>query len=111
LNKLPVSREPRRSPLVELVFNYSSYFDELEYAGLEASVYENPRRAVVFDMFLNIVEMDGSLHLDWDFSSELFSLDTMELWAEELGSVYQKMVQEPQANVQQLIEVPSGSSE
>jgi glutamate-1-semialdehyde aminotransferase/acyl carrier protein len=111
LNKLPVSREPGRSPLVELVFNYSSYFDELEYAGLEASVYENPRRAVVFDMFLNIVEMDGSLHLDWDFSSELFSLDTMELWAEELGSVYQKMVQEPQANVQQLIEVPSGSSE
>lgn len=104
LTKLPVSRKSGYSPLIELVFNYSSYFSELEYAGLETSVYENQRRAVVFDMFLNIVEMEDSLHVDWDFSTELFSLDTMESWVEELGLIYKGIAENPELNVQQLIE-------
>jgi len=104
LRNLPVSREPGRSPLVELVFNYSSYFEELEFGGLDATVYENPRRAVVFDMFLNIVEMEDSLHVDWDFSTELFSHDTMDIWVKELGKVYQQITEQPDSTLQQLIE-------
>ncbi|MCG8313220.1 MAG: aminotransferase class III-fold pyridoxal phosphate-dependent enzyme [Pseudomonadales bacterium] len=91
LKELPIQREPGRCPLIELVFNYSSFFESLEFGDLKTSVYENPRSAVVFDMFFNIVEMENTLHVDWDFSSELYSFDTIYDWVEELGIIYQTM--------------------
>ena len=109
LNSLPVNREAARSPLVELVFNYSSYFNELEFSGLQASVYENARRAVIFDMFLNIVEMEDSLHVDWDFNSSLFSFDTLEQWVIELGDVYSWMVKNPEKLIGQYEDKPAGN--
>jgi len=103
LKMLPVCRDAGRLPLVEIVFNYSSYFDELGYEGLQTAVYENPRKAVVFDMFLNIVEMEGKLQVDWDYSSELFAINTIEHWVEELGSIYKLMAEGDDLFVHQLV--------
>lgn len=103
IKMLPVCRDAGRLPLIEIVFNYSSYFDELNYDGLQTAVFENPRKAVVFDMFLNIVEMDGKLQVDWDYSSELFAINTIESWAEELGSLYKLMAEGDDLVVHQLV--------
>lgn len=93
LESLPVTRAPGRAPLVEIVFNYSSYFKVLEFSGLTTGVYENRRRAVIFDLFLNIVEMGDSLHVDWDYNSNLFSEEMITQWVEELGKIYQVLSQ------------------
>jgi glutamate-1-semialdehyde aminotransferase/acyl carrier protein len=79
---LGVPREAGRLPLVEVIFNYSSYFSRLDLPGCTVATHENPRRAIFFDMFFNIIESGGRLVIDWDYASDLFDAETMERWAD-----------------------------
>jgi non-ribosomal peptide synthetase component F len=74
-------------PALELVFNYSTYFDSLDFGALDAAVFENTRSAVLFDLFLNVVEMNERLYVDLDYSSELFSENTMKSWIVGIGNI------------------------
>src|SRR3546814_13872718 len=53
---LDITRDASRLPLIEVIFNYSSYFSDLRLPGCEVSTRENPRSAIYFDMFFNIIE-------------------------------------------------------
>ncbi|TDK28520.1 aminotransferase class III-fold pyridoxal phosphate-dependent enzyme [Luteimonas aestuarii] len=81
VNALSVPREPGRLPLVEAIFNYSGYFAKLDLGGCQVETHENPRRAIYFDMFFNIIESrGGSLVIDWDYASDLFDAETISRW-------------------------------
>src|SRR3546814_5456442 len=62
-----------------LPINYSSYFSDLRLPGCEVSTRENPRSAIYFDMFFNIIESDGRLVIDWDYNRDLFDPETIEI--------------------------------
>ena len=79
---LRVPRDPSRLPLVETIFNYSSYFSDLELESCTVTTHENRRRAIYHDMFFNIVASDGQLVIDWDYCSDLFLESTMARWAD-----------------------------
>jgi glutamate-1-semialdehyde aminotransferase/aryl carrier-like protein len=79
---LDLPRDPSRLPLVEVIFNYSSYFSDITIEGCTVSAHENRRRAIFFDMFFNIIESDGHLVIDWDYCSDLFDDTTIERWVD-----------------------------
>ena len=57
------------------------------------ATHENPRHAVYFDMFFNIIESDGRLVIDWDYRSDLFDSLTMERWTDHFCELLKGVVQ------------------
>ena len=63
-----------------MVFNYSKFFSRLDLQGCTVSTHENPRQAFYYDTLFNIIEHDGRLAIDWDYSADLFDEQTVALW-------------------------------
>lgn len=82
VNALGAPRQAGRLPLVEVIFNYSGYFSRLDLPGCSVATHENPRRAIYFDMFFNIIDSGGRLVIDWDYAADLFDAETMQRWAD-----------------------------
>ena len=71
---------PGRLPLVEVMFNFSAYQADVDFALCRTIASENRRSAVVYDLFLHVVESADRLILDWDFRTSLFDEATVEGW-------------------------------
>ena len=84
VRKLAIPRDPSRLPLMEVQFNLERLDAGTTFAGLEAEVDPNPKGAVNFDIFLNVVESDRGLKLDCDYNTDLFDEATIAGW---LGSL------------------------
>ena len=104
LKAVGAPRAENRSPLIDAVFNYSTYFDAIELEGLKVSAFENARKAINFDMFFNIVEMDEQLHVDWDYSTELFSEETIARWAASYEAIVAALAKASEQKVGELAE-------
>jgi len=91
---LRMPRDPSRLPLVEVIFNYSSYFSGLELEGCTVTTHENRRRAIYYDMFFNIIESGGRLVIDWDYCSDLFDESTVARWADHYSELLKGVVGE-----------------
>jgi hypothetical protein len=102
LRALHVPRDPSRLPLIEVVFNYSRYFANLELDGCTVATHENPRRAIHFDLFFNIVESGGRLVVDWDYCSDLFDATTIERWVDHYGELLQGVVDDSRRSIGEL---------
>lgn len=89
---LRMPRDPSRLPLVEVIFNYSSYFSDLELEGCTVTTHENRRRAIYYDMFFNIIESDGHFTIDWDYCSDLFDESTIERWVGHYSELLKAVV-------------------
>ena len=105
---LQLPRDPSRLPLAELLFNYSNSLSAMKLEGCTVSTYENPRRAIYFDMFMHIHGTEGYLVIDWDYCSDLFDASTMERWADHYIELLKGVVQDSQ---QTIGELPLMSSE
>jgi len=80
VRKLGVPRDPSRLPLMEVQFNLERIGGSSEFAGLNAEVDPNPKSAVNFDLFFNIVESDQGLKIDCDYNTDLFDESTIARW-------------------------------
>ena len=95
-------RDPSRLPLVEVIFNYSRYFAGIDLEGCTVATHENPRRAIYFDMFFNIIETEGRLMIDWDYCSDLFDAATIERWTDHYIQLLQEVVDDSQRPIGEL---------
>ena len=102
LGNLRFKRDTSRSPLVEVVFNFSSYFSGLNFYQLRVTTEENPRRAVNFDLFLNIVEDGSSLVIDWDYNTDLFDSETIRRWIGHLEVLLEAIAKDSNQSLDQL---------
>lgn len=82
LKGLAIVRDPSRLPLVSVLFNLDRGLgaDALGFAGIKARVETNPRQYENFDLFLNCTELDGELHLECQYNSDLFLTSTVQRW-------------------------------
>jgi amino acid adenylation domain-containing protein len=80
VRKLKMRRDPSRLPLVEVQFNLEKVGSGLAFPGLKVEVEPNPKAAVNFDLFLNIVESEQGLSIDCDYNTELFDRETIGRW-------------------------------
>jgi len=57
VHNLKLRRDPSRLPLVEVQFNLEKVGANLNFPGLQVEVDPNPKAAVNFDLFVNVVEI------------------------------------------------------
>ena len=84
VRKLAIPRDPSRLPLMEVQFNLERLGAGGAFAGVETEVDPNPKSAVNFDIFLNVVESDRGLKLDCDYNTDLFDEVTIASWLHSL---------------------------
>ncbi|MBV8572658.1 MAG: amino acid adenylation domain-containing protein, partial [Acidobacteriaceae bacterium] len=80
VRKLGLKRDPSRLPLIEIQFNLERVASGAVFDGLAVEVDPNPKRAVNFDLFFNVVESAEGLTIDCDYNAVLFEPETIERW-------------------------------
>jgi amino acid adenylation domain-containing protein len=80
VRNLKLRRDPSRLPLVEVQFNLEKVATDLTCPDLQVEVDPNPKTAVNFDLFVNIVESEKGLLIDCDYNSDLFERETIARW-------------------------------
>jgi amino acid adenylation domain-containing protein len=80
VRKLAIPLDPGRLPLMEVQFNLERIGAGAEFEGLKADVDPNPKSAVNFDIFFNVVESAQGLMIDCDYNTDLFDRTTIERW-------------------------------
>jgi non-ribosomal peptide synthetase component F len=80
VKKLNIPRDPSRSPLVSVCFNLDRGSRKLKFHDLEDDVVVNSTGTAQFDIDLNVTELDGQLHFETDYSTDLFDESTIDRW-------------------------------
>ena len=80
IRKLGLRRDPSRLPLMEVQFNVERVGTGLTFEGLQAQVDPNPKSAVNFDLFFNVIESSTGLTIDCDYNTTLFDGATIARW-------------------------------
>ncbi|MDR7098650.1 amino acid adenylation domain-containing protein [Lysobacter niabensis] len=82
LKKLRVPRDPARMPLVSVMFNVDTGFDQEStgYPGLKMDYESNPRTCEAFELFINAVHTQGKLVLECQYNTDLFDAATVRRW-------------------------------
>ncbi|MEQ1931919.1 MAG: condensation domain-containing protein, partial [Parvularculaceae bacterium] len=95
-------RDLSRPALIQNVFNYSAYFDDIKFGACTARASENRRAAVHHELFANLTESEAGLAADWDFSTAIFDEATIESWIVHLSALLADIALRPTAPIGQL---------
>ena len=95
-------REPGRLPLSEIQFNLEQVGRRAAFAGLKTNVQANGKRAVNFDLFLNIVDTGNGLRLECDYSTGLYDESTIARWMRCYRTLLEAIVANPAQSVARL---------
>jgi amino acid adenylation domain-containing protein len=78
LQKLPISRDPARIPLVPVVINFETNPEEgISFEGLSTALRNNAKLCETFEIFLNTVISKDNVRLEWSYNTNLFSASTI----------------------------------
>ncbi|WP_306252748.1 non-ribosomal peptide synthetase [Parvularcula sp. IMCC14364] len=102
LQDINAPRHTGRLSLTETVFNYSRYFSDIDMTGCEVSARENRRQSVYYDLFFNIVEADGRLHVDFDFATSLYREETIARWVTHFETLLEDALVYPERAIGEL---------
>lgn len=102
VRELAVPREPGRLPLSEIQFNLEQMGCAAAFDGLETEVRANGKRAVNFDLFLNIVDTGNGLRLECDYNTSLYDESTIAGWLDCYRTLLAGMVANPKESVASL---------
>ena len=82
LKNLSLERDPSRLPLVSVMFNIDQVLDAntLGFPGVSVDFASNPRSFENFELFVNAVQVNGSLRLECQYNSDLFDSATVRRW-------------------------------
>lgn len=92
-------REPGRLPLSEVQFNLEQVGRGAAFDGLKTDVRANGKRAVNFDLFLNIVDTGNGLRLECDYNTALYDESTIARWLECYQALLASMIADPTQKV------------
>ncbi|WP_296676786.1 non-ribosomal peptide synthetase/type I polyketide synthase [Novosphingobium sp.] len=92
---LKIPRNPNRTPLTDVQFNLERLGEGIDFGSTAATLVANPKAAVNFDLFFNMVESSDGLRLEVDYSTDLFDAETIARWTENLRQVLRALVADP----------------
>lgn len=92
VHALAPRREQGRLPLSEVQFNLERLGRGVEFHGLQAEARANGKRAVNFDLFLNIVDTGNGLRLECDYSTTLYDESTVARWLAGYRTLLESMI-------------------
>ena len=102
LKHLKVPRDPSRLPLVEVNFNLDRDGTGLDFHDLSYTVAQSPKKAVNFDLFFNINEMDNGFFIDLDYNAYLFDEETIVRWVEYYQALLLNIAENPESPIAEL---------
>ncbi|MCB0167234.1 MAG: amino acid adenylation domain-containing protein, partial [Anaerolineae bacterium] len=103
LNKLNITREASRSPLISTTFNLDKPGPIPAMADLELEFVSSPLNFTHFDLSLNLLDLTGELALDWQYNTDLFEPATIERISIYFETLLAGIVANP---TQSLLELP-----
>ena len=82
LQLLPIPRDPSRSPLVSVIFNFDKGVTPamMPFEGITADMQSTPRTFENFELFVNAVDLDGEVTLEVQYNTGLFDRATIQRW-------------------------------
>ncbi|MEO6830399.1 MAG: amino acid adenylation domain-containing protein, partial [Acidobacteriaceae bacterium] len=102
VRELAMAREPGRLPLSEVQFNLEQVGRGAAFDGLATEVHANGKRAVNFDLFLNIVDTGRGLRLECDYNTGLYDETTIDGWLGCYRTLLEGMIANPVQSIAKL---------
>jgi amino acid adenylation domain-containing protein len=104
VHELGLKRGAEWLPLTTVQFNLEKVGAGVQFHGLQSLVASNPKRAVNFDLFLNIAEGADGLTLSLDYNRLLFRRETVARWMEQYRTLLESCMANPQQTLGPLLE-------
>jgi amino acid adenylation domain-containing protein/non-ribosomal peptide synthase protein (TIGR01720 family) len=95
IQKLEMPRDPSRSPLVSVLFNVDQPSSPVSYHGLECALLTNPTETAQFDLDVNVTEQGGGLHLECQYSTDIFDAETIRRWMGHFRRLLESIADDP----------------
>ena len=97
-------RDPARPPIFSVVFNMDrpATHELKQFSDLQIDFKPNYTTSAKFDIFLNVVEENGALILEFEHNVDLFNDTTIDLWGGYLKTLLEQLMQDPSQSVKQV---------
>ena len=106
LQKLAISRDPSRVPLVPVLFNIDyGMGSEVSFDGLEFVLKSNPRAFEAFELFLNATESENNFILEWSYNTSLFKSERIKQMMVVLEGIIKRVVENPEIKIADLVKI------
>jgi glutamate-1-semialdehyde aminotransferase len=117
LKKLNPPRDPSRMPMISVTFN----LDKPRLAAsaksavpvttdLQVELLPNSRGFLQWELFYNMVESDGHLHLECDYNTDLFNVHTVRRWMQDYLQLLEAAVDRPLSSISSLARILTESN-
>lgn len=103
---LNMPRTLSRLPVTEVQFNLERLPEDLRLGPARATVSANPKAAVNFDLFFNMVDGRDGLRVDVDYNTDLFDAATIDRWVGHLTCVLDALTADTETPVTALPLMP-----
>ena len=91
-----------RLPLTEMQYNLERLPEDLEFGDLTATIAPNPKAAVNYDLFFNMIESKKGLRIDVDYNTSLFDRATIIRWLGHFEMVLKGMAADADQQIEAL---------
>jgi amino acid adenylation domain-containing protein len=110
LEELQPARDLSRTPLFQVFFNMLNFpVPELSVAGLEIEPLALPGLAAKFDLTAYVTEDDAGIRLNLVYNADLFASSRMEDFAAQLGLLFARFAETPDARIDEVPLVTPGA--
>jgi amino acid adenylation domain-containing protein len=106
LDKLPITRDASRIPLIPVTFNIDQQIRDPFYGDLKASYSCNPRRYENFELAVNCFESPQGMVIEMQYNTDLFDQATIRQRAAEFEALMANMVANPESHLHELSIIP-----
>ena len=95
LKALPYEKRPS----VDAIFNLEKMDGHTSFSGLDEQISEVRRRYSMAPLFLNALERDHEIELQFNFQRERFSRESVEGWIRSYVAILEEIVRKPEGTV------------
>jgi amino acid adenylation domain-containing protein len=102
LKHVRVPRSLARPPLVEVLFNVDRDPGAVEFDGVRFTCERNAKRALHFELFVNVVDGPRGIRVECDANADLFDPETIERWLGSYETLLVDAATNPTAQISRL---------
>ncbi|WP_314590408.1 non-ribosomal peptide synthetase, partial [Paenibacillus terrigena] len=97
IEKLNIRRDLSRNPIFDTMFELLNLENTLELTDVQATPYRFGYCASKFDLTFSVIEEKGSINLNVDYCTALFTKETIERWIRYYVQMLRKLIHQPDA--------------
>ncbi len=104
VDELKIERDTSRNPLFDVMFAYQNFeASSLQIPGLKLASQNSGHTVSKFDLTLTVSENVEQLHLNFEYSTELFEKDTIERFNTYFVKIVEQVVSNPETALSDIV--------